>query len=724
LDRLDSAPIILLVTSSPVDLAGLELALAQHPLRVQLVNTGAGALQVVACGGVAMVLLDVALAGSASFELCQRLVQAPAGPRTPVLLMSTCPSADEEQRAGLAGACGYLRMPFTTCAVVDKILAELNPTATPATGASGLEVDYHMMMANSPDAILLLDAVSGHPIDINRNSERLFGRSASELMAMPLAALCPALQPDGRPSDAALGELFTMVEAGEIRVYPLSFRHADGHQVDCEMRVILIQKDGRRLYHMRLVDVTGALLAEALRAGQNRLLEMVARGAPLQQTLDSLVHLIESQSPGVRCSVMLLDEAGQTMHCASAPNLAPAYCALLEGMQIGPAVGSCGTAMYRREAVVVSDIQHDPLWAPYRELVAPFDLHACWSMPILLDESTVLGSFAMYSRTPCHPSAADQRLIGVASHLAGLAIQRTRNEAELLRHRIHLEELVAERTAELTRAKEAAEQVSEELSATLEHLSQTQEELVRREKLAALGALVAGVAHELNTPIGNSLMMASTMADHTAHLASELDKGIRRSELDTYLAQAKEADSVLQRNLDRAANLISSFKQIAVDHADAQRRLLQLDSFLPELLAPLYAALRQPRPALRQDIAPGLELDSYAGPLGQVIALLFDNCVVHAFRDREPGTITLRAARNNGEVVITVSDDGVGIAPEHLQRVFDPFFTTRLGAGRSGLGLHIAHNIVTGLLGGQIAVASQAGQGSTFTVRLPAVAPR
>jgi PAS domain S-box-containing protein len=724
LDRLPSAPIILLVTSSPVDLAGLELALAHHPLRVQLVNTGAAALQVVACGGVAMVLLDVALAGSASFELCQRLAQPAAGPRTPVLLMSASPSADEEQRAGLAGACGYLRMPFTTCAVVDKIIGELNPAATPATGASGLEVDYHLMMANSPDAILLLDAESGRPIDINRNSERLFGRGVSELMAMPLAALCPALQPDGRPSDAALAELFAMVDAGEIKVYPLSFRHADGHQIDCEMRVILIEKDGRRLYHMRLVDVTGARLAEALRAGQNRLLEMVARGAPLQQTLDSLVELIESQSPGMLCSVMLLDETGQTMHCASAPHLPPAYCALLEGMHIGPAVGSCGTAMYRREAVVVSDVQHDPLWAPYRELVAPFGLRACWSMPILLDENTVLGSFAMYDHTARHPSAADQRLIGVASHLAGLAIQRTRNEAELQRHRVHLEELVAARTAELTRAKEAAERATEELAATLKHLSLTQEELVRREKLAALGALVAGVAHELNTPIGNSLMMATTMADHTARLASELDKGIRRSALDTYLAQALEADSVLQRNLDRAASLISSFKQIAVDHADAQRRLLQLDSFLPELLAPLYAALRQPRPALRQLITPGLELDSYAGPLGQVIALLFDNCVVHAFRDRDPGTITVRAERDAEQIVIAVSDDGVGIAAEHVRRVFDPFFTTRLGSGRSGLGLHIAHNIVTGLLGGQISVDSQPGQGATFTLRLPATAPR
>jgi signal transduction histidine kinase/PAS domain-containing protein len=700
---LDPTKTILIVTSTDFDLAGLELALARHAFRVQVVNKGDSALDAAAAGGIALVLLDVAIAGSASFELCQRLSLA-NGDRLPVLLMSARPSDEEQERAALAGADAYIRMPFTASAVVEKILVTLRAGHGPLP-PDALEVNYHMMMAGSPDAILLFDADTGRPVDINLKAEQLFGRSTGELMFLPLLALCPPLQPDGRPSAVVMAELLERVSAGEIRIYPMSFLHSSGRQVDCEMRVILINKDGRRLFHTRLVDVTGQLLAEALREGQNRLLEMVARGAPLQATLDALVQLIESQSQGVICSVMLLDESGTRMRSGSAPNLPKEYLDLLEDREIGPTVGSCGTAMFRREAVIVSDIEHDPLWAPYRELARPFGLRACWSMPILLDENTVLGSFAMYYRTVRHPTPEDQRLIGVATHLAGIAIERTRAEAELHRHRANLQQLVEARTVELKRAEQ---------------------ELIRRDKLAALGTLVAGVAHELNTPIGNSLMMVSTMSDHTTGLAARLEHGLRRSELETYVNQALEADVVLLRNLNRAAGLISSFKQIAVDAPDAQRRQFQLLALVNEVLPPLLAAARPPRPRLMLDIAPGLQLDSYPGPLGQALCNLFDNCLLHALADREDGVITLSARAAPGEpgwLLLAMADNGAGIPPENLRRVFDPFFTTRLGAGSSGLGLHIVHNIVTGVLGGEIEADSTPSKGATFTMRLPLVAP-
>ncbi|MGO4382023.1 ATP-binding protein [Pseudoduganella sp. RAF19] len=699
---MDPTQTILIVTGTDFDLAGLELALARHAFRVQVVNKGDSALEAVEAGHIALALLDVAIAGSASFELCQRLSSHHNGRRLPVLLMSARPCDEEQQRAALAGADGYIRMPFSSSAVVEKILLLTGSHSGPPLLGT-LEVNYHMMMAGSPDAIILLDADSGYPIDVNLNAERLFGRSAEELIALPLLSLCPPLQPDSRTSAAVLMELVERVAAGEIRVYQLSLLHSSGHQIDCEVRMILIDKDGRRLLHMRLVDVTGQLLAEALREGQNRLLEMVARGAPLQATLDALVQLIEAQTEGVICSVMLLDESGTRMRCGSAPNLPRDYLVLLEGREIGPMVGSCGTAMFRREAVIVSDIESDPLWEPYRALVAPFGLKACWSMPILMDENTVLGSFAMYYRAVRHPTAADQRLIGVASHLAGIAIERTRAEAELHRHRAKLEELVRERTAELTQAQQA---------------------LVQRDKLAALGTLVAGVAHELNTPIGNSLMVVSTMSDHTAEMVARLEQGLRRSELVEYVKQAGEADAVLLRNLSRAANLISSFKEIAVDVPDAQRREFVLDEFVAQLMLPLYAAVKQPRPQLVQDIPPDLRMRSYPGQLGQAITNLFANCLLHAFPAHSDGVITIAARVGEpDQMLLTVSDNGVGIPPENLRRVFDPFFTTRLGAGSSGLGLHIVHNIVTGVLGGQIDVESKPGQGSRFTMRLPMNAP-
>ena len=706
---------ILIVTCSSLDLAGLELAFAHHQYRVQSVAKGDDALLLAAGGGVALVLLDTALAGSAEFELAGRLASAESGRRIPVLMMSSRPSQEEQQRAALAGAEGYITLPLASCEVVDRVLVALHG---PRLGGLDLEVNYHLMMAGSPDAVLLLDADSGRPVDVNHRAERLFGRSALDLLNTPMADLLAPVQADGQPAHAAMASLKARVLAGEVRIHELSFRHSSGRLVDCEARAIRIDKPGRLLFHLRLVDVTGLQRAEALRTGQNRLLEMVARGVPLHDTLTALVELIEGQSDGVLCSVMLLDEDGVHMQCACGPSLPAAYRDLLQGMPIGPGVGSCGTAMYRREAVVVSDIEHDPLWAPYLGLIKDYGLRACWSMPILQDEDTVLGSFAMYYRTVRHPEAEEQRLIGVASHLASIAIERARGEAELARHRAHLEDLVRERTAALQLA-------NEELQATLENLSMTQEELVRREKLAALGALVAGVAHELNTPIGNSLMTATTMSDQAAALASQLEEGIRRSELDRYLARTREAGELLQRNLQRAASLVGTFKQIAVDTNDAQRRHFMLDDFLGKLLAAIWPALPAPRPQLVQQLAPGLAMDSYPGPLSQAVELLLDNCVAHAFKGQADACVTVSAhAGQDGEIMLSVADNGAGIAPEHLRRVFDPFFTTRLGSGQSGLGLYITHNIVTGLLGGHIDVDSQPGAGATFTLRLPASAPR
>jgi len=704
---------ILVASGSSLDVAALELALARHQYRVESVNGGEHALQLARAGGIVLVLLDTALAGSAELELAGQLTQADPDRRIPVLLMSHRPNKDEQERAARAGADGYFGLPLATTSVVDHVLFALKGQRI---GGFDLEVNYHMMAAASPDAVMLLDMDSGHPIDMNHRAEQLLGRSALELLSTPLSALCERGQVEA---------MMQSVLAGELRVHRLTFRHSSGRTIDCNARGVRIAKPGRKLFHVRFVDVTGTQRADDLRAGQERLLEMMARGVPLQDTLHKLVQLVESQSDGVLCSVMLLDEDGKHMRCACGPSLPASYLALLNGMEIGPGVGSCGTAMFRREAVVVSDIEHDPLWAPYVDLIKDFGLRACWSMPIMHDEQTVLGSFAMYYRTVRHPDAVEQRLIGVASHLASIAIERARREAELQRHRSHLEELVEARTAELSRAKEHAELTSEELQAALENLSMTQEELVRRDKLAALGSLVAGVAHELNTPIGNSLVTASTLADHTAQLSELVKSGIRRSELDSYLSRAAEAGEIIQRNLQRAANLVASFRQIAVDTTDAQRRRFFLDQLLQDMLAPLWAGLPQPRPILQLDVVPGLQLDSYPGPLSQAIGHLVDNCIVHAFSvpgGAEPA-VTITASAIGSEIVLSVADNGVGIAPEQLRRVFDPFYTTRLGAGQSGLGLYITHNIVTGVLAGHVAVTSKPGEGSTFTIRMPATAP-
>lgn len=288
--------------------------------------------------------------------------------------------------------------------------------------------------------------------------------------------------------------------------------------------------------------------------------------------------------------------------------------------------------------------------------------------------------------------------------------QRHLNEQQVLDLNATLEHRVDERTQALSEA--------------VLHLQTAQSELVRTEKLAALGALVAGIAHELNTPIGVSVTVATTLRDNAQGFEREMAQGLRRSALERFVSGVREGCDLLDRNLLRAAQLIASFKQVAVDQTSENRRLFTLDTTLAEILLTLGPILRKSGHSVRCEIPPGVALDSYPGPLGQVVTNLIHNAFVHGLEGRTDGRVCVRARVLDGnEIELEIEDNGQGIAPQHLDRIFDPFFTTRLGQGGSGLGLNIVYNLVTATLGGRIEVHSQLGQGTRITLRLPRVAP-
>jgi signal transduction histidine kinase/tetratricopeptide (TPR) repeat protein len=256
-------------------------------------------------------------------------------------------------------------------------------------------------------------------------------------------------------------------------------------------------------------------------------------------------------------------------------------------------------------------------------------------------------------------------------------------------------------------------------------LQAAQTQLVSQEKLAALGSLMAGVAHELNTPIGNSLLIASTMQAKSAAIGALMDgPGLRRSELAAFLEDSRTASELVLRGLASAAELVNSFKQVAVDRTTEQRRQFNLLQVCRECIATMMNRIRAAGHVIDLGIADNIVLDSYPGPFGQVIANFINNALLHAFGSGRPGRMVLSAsALVDGRVLVEFRDDGVGIAPQHLPRIFDPFFTTRLGQGGSGLGLSISYNIVTALLGGQVGVASSSHGGTCFTLDLPLCAP-
>jgi len=283
-------------------------------------------------------------------------------------------------------------------------------------------------------------------------------------------------------------------------------------------------------------------------------------------------------------------------------------------------------------------------------------------------------------------------------------------EADILRLNATLEHRVEERTREL--------------SGALERLTAAQSELVRAEKMSALGSLVAGIAHELNTPIGNSLTVASTLQDHANAFAIEMTQGLTRSRLDEFVSGTRQGAGILMRGLHQAAELVSSFKQVAVDQTSVNRRNFPLGETVNEILLTLGPTMRKTSHAVRCTVPSDITMESYPGPLGQVITNLINNALLHAFDGRQQGLIVIHAEMQDPDWVrFTVEDDGVGIPEAHLARVFDPFFTTKLGQGGSGLGLNIVYNLVTKTLGGKIRVDSVQGQGARFSMTLPRVAP-
>ncbi|KAB2936234.1 MAG: PAS domain S-box protein [Candidatus Contendobacter sp.] len=309
---------------------------------------------------------------------------------------------------------------------------------------------------------------------------------------------------------------------------------------------------------------------------------------------------------------------------------------------------------------------------------------------------------------------------------------RKRVETELRQHRERLEELVTERTAELQRANaelrqqhRIAQMVTEALQRANAELRQAMEQLVQAEKLAALGHLVAGVAHELNTPLGNARTVAGALGEDLRAFATAVGSGaLRRSQVDAFLSRGREAVDLLERNTARAADLIAHFKQVAVDQSSVRRRRFDLRQTVEELLVTLRPQFKRTAHRIALDIPPGLELDSYPGPLEQVIANLTGNSLVHGFARVEAGCIRIEAAPlNAGHIRLRYGDDGSGIPDAIRHRIFDPFFTTHLGSGGSGLGLYIVYNLVTGVLGGTIQVDSSPGHGATFSLVLPTVAP-
>jgi signal transduction histidine kinase len=282
------------------------------------------------------------------------------------------------------------------------------------------------------------------------------------------------------------------------------------------------------------------------------------------------------------------------------------------------------------------------------------------------------------------------------------------------------ENAIAKRETEdaLRSSKEKAEGALLELRAA-------QQNLIDAERLAALGGLVAGVAHEVNNPIGISLTVASSFARRSEMFENDLKSNgqLRRSQLDEFVRASRDASEQLVANLHRAGDLIQSFKQVAVDRSHAERRQFDLSESTDQIIASLRPVLKKATITVTVEVPEGLVIDGYPGSYGQILTNLFLNAATHAFAGGRSGTISITAKpRGPEDIEIVFADDGAGMTPEVQRQAFDPFFTTRRNDGGTGLGLHIVYNLVTQQLGGRMMLESRLGQGTTFRIMMPKIA--
>jgi len=290
---------------------------------------------------------------------------------------------------------------------------------------------------------------------------------------------------------------------------------------------------------------------------------------------------------------------------------------------------------------------------------------------------------------------------------------RSAAEEQLRRLNEELEERVVRRTEELAGA-------NRDLQQTLDDLQRMQKQLVLSEKLAALGELVAGVAHEINTPVGVALSAGSTLAEKNRALADLFAQGeMKRSDLTQFLDDSREGTEMILVNLNRASNLIRSFKMVAADQVSEQRRSFNVKGYIDEILLSLRPKLKKTSHRIAVACDGDLVIESYPGAFSQILTNLIINTLTHGFAPEQAGTIRIEVRRTDGNLELRYADDGKGMAAEVRDHIFEPFFTTSRSHGSTGLGMHIVFNIVTRTLGGTIVCESAPGQGAVFVITMP-----
>ena len=434
-------------------------------------------------------------------------------------------------------------------------------------------------------------------------------------------------------------------------------------------------------------------LISRLESGRAAVLKRMVEGANLEEVMNLLCEKAEIYNPLMKCSVLRLDATDQTLHPLASVSLPKRYCDALEGLQIGQGVGSCGTAAFSAERVIVEDINTHPYWSQYKELALDAGLQACWSEPVIGKAGRVLGTFAMYYSEPCTPVKEDLKFIETSARLAAVVFEHVEMQDQLKQVNDQLSRTVDERNKQL-------EILNQDLNQLLTKQEVERHKSVNIERATVTKKLLSGFAHEVNTPIGIATTSVSYAGQQAKKLLADIEAGrLTKGGAMDALGAILESASLCEESLNKTAALIAQFREIDTAQAENTDNRFCMVEFLDDLKATIDN--RGLNLSFDVESQPGIECHSKTA-LWQVLNQLIDNSIEHGFRPEKHGSIGIHVARLPQGIVINYQDDGCGIDKAKRKDVFEPFFSTQRNSGRVGLGLNVIYNTIVNVYHGKV----------------------